>query len=637
MQFYLDGFRPGDPDVRPVAAERPGADDVVDVLVIGNGPAGSLIAAQLAEFPGVSTRFIERRETPMTLGNADGVACRTVEMFQAFGLAQKLNREAYRVSETTFWGPDEDGTGITRTGRVRDTVEGLSEFSHVIVNQARLQNYLVEKMATSPTRLQPEFGMEVVGVDIPADPAEPVQVRVRRLLLPGVPETVIRARYVVGCDGARSVVRKSLGLELIGEAQNHAWGVLDVLAQTNFPDIRRKSLIVAPTGGMAIIPREGGYLTRMYVDLGEIEPGDQSLRERVTAESIVEVAHRLFAPYTFEPRAIPWWSMYEVAQRLTERFDDVLPEERGTRSPRVFIAGDACHTHSAKAGQGMNVSMQDAFNLGWKLAAVIEGRSPVSLLDTYNEERQPVAQDLIDFNRRWTQITDGRDPDDPDGAGLDMVEISARFQEVGRYTAGVATHYAPSLLIGPDTHQKLAQGFTIGTRFHSAPVTRLADTRSMHLGHVHEADGRWRLYAFGDRERVTSPRSLLRALCEFLADDPASPVRRHTPVDADVDAVFDVRGIFQQAYSDFETEDLPSLLLPVKGGLGLKDYEKAFTPALDAEDVFDLREINRDQGALVVVRPDQYVAHVLPLDAHEELAEFFARFMEPVGQSGTHS
>ena len=624
MQFYLDGFRPGDPDVRPEAAKMDGVPDVVDVLVIGNGPAGSLLAAQLAEFGGISTRFIERRQTPMEKGQADGVQCRTVEMFCAFGLADQLNREAYHITETAFWGPDEDNRGIVRTGRVIDTEEGISEFGHVIINQARLQQYLVGKMGQAPTRLAPEFGMEVMDVRLPEEESEPVRVTVRQLNVEGQPETVIKARYVVGCDGARSTVRRALGVRLVGDPQFHGWGVLDVLGQSDFPDIRRKSIIVSPTGGLAVIPREGGYLTRLYVDLGDIEPGE-AIRERVTEEYIVEAAKRLFAPYAFEPRQIPWWSMYEVAQRVTERFDDVPDSERGTRSPRVFIAGDACHTHSAKAGGGMNISMQDTFNLGWKLAAVLEGRSPASLLDTYNAERQPIAQEFIDFDKAWALMVDGKTAD---GEDVSTDEIRARFTDIGRFTAGVATRYPGGLIVGDDRHQKLANGYTVGMRFHSAQVARLADTRRMHLGHVHEADGRWRLYAFADRAPVTSPASRLRALCDFLAGDPESPVRRFTPPGADIDGVFDVRGVLQQSHDEVESGDLPALLRPVKGSLGLTDHEKAFTPDINGgADIFDLREIDRERGALVIVRPDQYVAHVLPLDARDELTAFFARFM----------
>jgi len=159
MQFYLNGYTPGDPDIQPAApgagehsAELP---DTVDVLVVGSGPAGCLLAAQLSAFPGIRTRLIERREGPLQVGQADGVACRTVEMFEAFGLGHKLVREAYWVNETVFWRPAPgDRSRIVRTGRVQDTEDGLSEFPHVIVNQARMQAYLLEHMRHSPTRLQ---------------------------------------------------------------------------------------------------------------------------------------------------------------------------------------------------------------------------------------------------------------------------------------------------------------------------------------------------------------------------------------------------------------------------------------------------------------------------------------------------
>src|SRR3954463_2602831 len=153
MQFYLDGYKPGDPDV--LTAELP---DAVDVLIVGSGPAGTLLAAQLSTFPGISTRLVERRDGPLTVGQADGVACRTVEMFEAFGLSEKLVREAYWVNETVFWRPSpEDRSQIARTGRVRDTEDGLSEFPHLIVNQARLLGYLEDYMRRSPSRLAPDY------------------------------------------------------------------------------------------------------------------------------------------------------------------------------------------------------------------------------------------------------------------------------------------------------------------------------------------------------------------------------------------------------------------------------------------------------------------------------------------------
>jgi phenol 2-monooxygenase len=281
----------------------------------------------------------------------------------------------------------------------------------------------------------------------------------------------------------------------------------------------------------------------------------------------------------------------------------------------------------------MNVSMQDAFNLGWKLAAVLEGRSPASLLETYSAERHAIARELIDFDREWAAIMAAapQDPADPDAGGVDPAELQEYFIRSARYTAGVATRYARSPLTGAATHQGLARGLTIGMRFHSAPVIRLADAKPVHLGHAARADGRWRLYAFADASPPGDPASRLRALCEHLEHAADSALRRSTPPDADLDSVLDVRAVFQQHHRELALADLPSLLRPRKGRYGLVDYEKAFTPDPRADDVFELRGVDRDRGALVVVRPDQYVAHVLPLDAYDELAAFFAPLLLEAG------
>jgi phenol 2-monooxygenase len=167
-------------------------------------------------------------------------------------------------------------------------------------------------------------------------------------------------------------------------------------------------------------------------------------------------------------------------------------------------------------------------------------------------------------------------------------------------------------------------------RFHSAPVVRLADAKPVHLGHVARADGAWRLYVFADRTDPASPSSRARELCDFLASD-ASPLTRFTPAGADPDSVIDVRAVFQQGHRDLDLDSMPSVLLPRKGRFGLIDYEKVFSPDPKDDDVFDLRGIDRASGCLVVVRPDQYVAHVLPLDAHEALTDFFAGVLLDVG------
>ncbi len=630
MQFYLNGYTSGDPEL---SAAAPGAGaraadmpDTVDVLIVGSGPAGTLLAAQLSNFPGISTRLVERREGALQVGQADGIACRTVEMFEAFGLAQKLVAEAYWVNETVFWRPSpQDRSRIVRTGRIEDTEDGLSEMPHVIVNQARLQQYLLDYMRKSPTRLEANYGLEFVTLKIEAEGEHPVIATLRDVATGS--ERSVRAKYVVGCDGARSRVREAIGAVPRGDFANHAWGVVDMLAVTDFPDIRLKAAIQsADEGNILLIPREGGYMVRLYVDLGEIDPNQREAFREKTQEQVIAIAQRVLHPYTLDVRSVVWFAVYQVGQRVTDRFDDVPAAQRGQQLPRVFIAGDACHTHSAKAGQGMNVSMQDAFNLGWKLAAVLEGRAKPALLSTYHAERHAIAQGLIDFDKEWSKIMASQpfDPARPELGGVDPAELQAYFVKSGRYTAGVATHYAPTTMLTAEArHQSLATGFTIGMRFHSAGVVRLADAKPVQLGHAARADGAWRVYAFADASGEG-----LRELAAFLAESPNSPVRRFTANGTDIDSVIDLRAVFQEDHRELKLHELPSLLLPRKGRFGLIDYEKAYSPDLrGGADIFDLRGINREQGAMVVVRPDQYVANVSPLAAHDELAAFFAQFM----------
>ena len=346
MQFYLDGYAPGDPEI--LTAELP---DTVDVLVVGSGPAGALLAAQLSTFPSITTRLVERRDGPLQVGQADGVACRTVEMFDAFGLSGKLLREAYWVNETVFWRPSKaDRSRIERTGRVQDVEDDLSEFPHVIVNQARMQKYLLDYMRNSPTRLDANYGVEFADLKVETEGEHPVVVTLRRVA--NGAETTVRAKYVVGCDGARSRVRDSIGAVPHGDFANHAWGVVDMLAVTDFPDIRLKAAIQsADEGNILLIPREGGYLVRLYVDLGEIDPDNrEAFREKHTQETVIATAQRVLRPYTLDVRNVAWFAVYQVGQRVTDRFDDV-PADQAELAPAARVHRRRRLPHAQREGR----------------------------------------------------------------------------------------------------------------------------------------------------------------------------------------------------------------------------------------------------------------------------------------------
>ncbi|MDN5756859.1 MAG: FAD-dependent monooxygenase, partial [Micrococcaceae bacterium] len=525
----------------------------VDVLIVGSGPAGMLAAAQLAEFPNINTRIIERRGGRLEIGQADGIQARSVETFQAFGFADRITSEAYQITEMAFWRPDtENPTHISRGGRAVDDATGVSEFPHLIVNQARVLDYFAEVAAHAPARLTPDFGWEFEDLEVTGDGDYPVKVSlVRSAGEDEGSQKIVHAKYVIGCDGARSKVRSAIGCTMAGDKANHAWGVMDVLAKTDFPDIRTKCAIQSHDGGsILLIPREGGHLFRMYVDLGVVPEDDHGKVRTTSIEEVISKANDILHPYTLDVRHVAWNSVYEVGHRLTDRFDDVAPERIGIDTPRVFITGDACHTHSAKAGQGMNVSMQDGFNIAWKLAHVLEGRSPEALLSTYSAERQVVAKNLIDFDKEWSTMM-AKKPEEFDSPS----DLEDFYVATAEFPAGFMTEYAPSVVTGEATHQDLATGYPVGKRFKSAMASRVCDTNPLHLGHQATADGRWRIYVFAD-EAVAGADSPTTELAEWLATSSDSPLAA-TPEGMDLDAWFDVRVIYQQRHEDIAITAVP--------------------------------------------------------------------------------
>jgi phenol 2-monooxygenase len=241
----------------------------------------------------------------------------------------------------------------------------------------------------------------------------------------------------------------------------------------------------------------------------------------------------------------------------------------------VFIAGDACHTHSPKAGQGMNVSMQDTFNLGWKLVHVLQGRANASLLRSYSKERLTEAQRLVDTDHKWSRVMSAPTTQ-AERDGTEEPRIIRQFKDNLEFTGGTAVKYDTSYLFAASAYQALAKGEEVGRRFHSAPVVRVSDVKQMQLGHVAQADARWRIYAFAAKTDSSNPGSAIHQLSDWLATNPQSPIVKHTRMGEDIDAVIDYRSVFQQTFDQLAYEHMPSLLKPTTGKLGLQDHEKVF-------------------------------------------------------------
>ncbi|KAB1643652.1 FAD-dependent monooxygenase [Gulosibacter chungangensis] len=619
MQFHHHGYVPHDPrikEARGTGIDRTEAlPDEMDVLIVGAGPAGIVQAAQLTNYPEVHTRIIDSRPGRLEVGRADGLFSRSSETFQAFEFQERIAAEANHLREMNFWGPNpDDPTQIARGIRAADPPAHVSEFPILVVNQARVIDYFAEYAANGPAKISPNYGYEFIDLERIDGEDYPVKVRLKDF---EGNERIVSAKYVVGCDGARSKVRDAVGIEVNSDPAAHAWAVMDILAETDFPDIRTKCGIQSDKEGtILLIPREGGFLFRFYVSLGDVDETNRAKIRATEVSEAIDRANRILHPYSIDVRDVAWYSVYEVRHRVAQRFDDVPLAEMGTREPRVFIAGDACHTHSAKAGQGMNVSIQDGWNLSWKLGQVLTGRSDTSLLSTYSAERQVIAQNLIDFDKEWSAMMSRR-PEEFSSPS----EIGDFYVDTAEFPGGFATRYLESTLIGDTANQALAKGFPVGKRFKSARASRIADTTPRHLGHHFRADGRWRLYAFADTDGKE-----VAELAEWLEHSENSPIARFTPIAADIDAVFDAKVIYQQPYQDVDINTVPRLFRPRVGPFEVTDYEKMYA-AIPGEDIFEERGIDRSRGALVIVRPDMYVAQVLPLTAREEISEFFAQTM----------
>lgn len=254
---------------------------------------------------------------------------------------------------------------------------------------------------------------------------------------------------------------------------------MDVYLHTDFPDIRKKTVINSGAGNIIIIPREGDALVRFYIEL----PGKTA--SEITLQYLQGHASIVFHPYRVEVAETAWWSVYSIGQRQANYF---------TKAHRVFLTGDACHTHSPKAGQGMNVSLQDGYNIGWKLGQLLKGLAPPRILETYVSERQQTATALIEFDRYLTKLfsTSYRLEN-----GITADHFKDQFIQAGRYTAGLATKYSPSMLTRPAAGDlKLASRLHVGMRLPTSLVIRHCDAHPLQLVNAVPSDGRWHVVVF---------------------------------------------------------------------------------------------------------------------------------------------
>lgn len=349
---------------------------------------------------------------------------------------------------------------------------------------------------------------------------------------------------------------------MVGDSSDATWGVIDLHPRTDFPDIRRKTVIQSVSGNLMIIPREGDSLVRFYIELPGKSAGE------VTEEYLLDRARDIFQPFKMESAKTIWWSAYVIGQRVASEF---------TQDHRVFLAGDACHTHSPKAGQGMNVSLQDGYNIGWKLGHVLTGRAPESLLKTYVLEREKTAQELIAFDQQFSKLFSTTYRKEK---GISPERLQEEFTKAGRYTAGLATKYGNSILTKENENSTdPCSRLQVGTRLPSAPVVRLCDGKRIQIAQAVPSDGRWHLVIFAGNGRQSNMEQLhqvcvnntLKYACAYtlgqFAANLADVIKIYTPKDQGSNSVINAILVASETRGNLTMSDIPDLFKPRTGEL----------------------------------------------------------------------
>ncbi|KAI0818935.1 FAD binding domain-containing protein [Irpex lacteus] len=594
----------------------------VDVLIIGAGPAGLMAGIALAR-AGVKIKIIDQKPTSVSAGQADGIMPRTMELFQSYGLAEKFFKIANRVNQVAFYHAREGG-GIERGGRAPMIDPPNTRYPFIAtLNQGAIESIFLDALAeigipidrpTRPTSLT----LTTDEKELQDPNAYPVTVVLEHLPTENKEksEETIHAKFVIGADGAHSWVRRALGIEMIGEQTDHVWGAIDftTTSEANFPDWRNITTISTTNTTMMLIPREKDKL-RLYINLG-LENGlidtatGRVVAQNIDAKRLLQIAEEALKPYVIPPANVDWWTCYIVGQRVASSF---------TSNERVFIVGDACHTHSPKGGQGMNVSMNDSHNLAWKLAYVLRGWADPELLKTYEFERRKFAQELIAFDK-WYEAsfsTKAR-AEIFEGAEEDIVapvEPHEAFRAFSGLTSGTGIRYDPSIIVST-TEKGLSEKLALGQRLPPETVLRAADSTPIDIQETCPSDSRFKIIVFTGDIKQQPQLDLLNSFADEI-------FREGSPLKKLGNDAFDILSILKG-----EKETVNYLAVPV---VLRSHFHKVLLDAIDVTGkqggkIYEEFGI-RPEGAVVVIRPDGYVASITGLDEPTELVKYFASFL----------
>ncbi|KAF2836192.1 phenol 2-monooxygenase [Patellaria atrata CBS 101060] len=576
--------------------------DDPSVVVVGAGPAGLMLASNLVRY-GIKTKIVDNRPNKTSTGRADGLQPKTIETLRQMRLADPVLRKGVRIYDICFWSSSKNEQ-LHRTGRevhYPPVVDVLEPYI-LLVHQGMVEELFLDDLAERGVQVERDTTfLDYAG----SEGGGPVLELTCKL---GLSEKLkkIRSDYIVGCDGAHSQVRKCIdGATPIGTSSDAVWGVLDGVIDTDFPDLWSKVVVYSEEhGSILMIPRERN-MTRLYIEL-KSEAGDGA-QKHYDQEYVMARARDIMKPYKIEWTTVEWFGRYQIGQRVAGRFI--------CGDTRLFIAGDASHTHSPKAAQGMNTSMHDSWNLAWKFNLSIRGLAKPNLLGTYEQERRKIAEDLIDFDYEHANaFHDG-----------DAAALAENFKTNIRFISGIGAEYAANIL-NESTKSAPKGDAKPGCLMPPSKVTRYIDANPVDLQLDIPMLGQFRVFLFTPKIHAAKP--FLDAVCNtitsqtsFLGRLSAAARASYTtqPVPkAESDAyvqtqryiphcpLFTYGLITTMSKTDVEIADLPPLLQDSRWTFYLDDVPKLDTRGQTCTQKW-LGGLADGEVAIVNVRPDGYV------------------------------